>query len=142
MNSLRARLFGAIALTVAICVALTVVVGIVLTRRAVDRSALRDLSHQADLIAGAQSKELSPLTHLPDQLPFPVDFKRSGLANSPPLTPFAGCIQKPSISSPAGLPRKRPRCSPKTKVSSPSLTVPLAERFSAFAVQVDPYRVM
>ena len=70
MNSLRARLFGAIALTVAICVALTVVVGIVLTRRAVDRSALRDLSHQADLIAGAQSKELSPLTHLPDQLPF------------------------------------------------------------------------
>ncbi len=70
MNSLRARLFGAIALTVAICVALTVVVGIVLTRRAVDRSALRDLSHQADLIAGAQSKELSPLTHLPDQLVF------------------------------------------------------------------------
>ena len=70
MNSLRTRLFGAIALTVAICVALTVVVGIALTRRAVDRGALRDLSHQADLIAGAQSKELSPLTHLPDQLPF------------------------------------------------------------------------
>jgi signal transduction histidine kinase len=70
VNSLRTRLFGAIALTVAICVALTVVVGIALTRRAVDRGALRDLSHQADLIAGAQSKELSPLTHLPDQLPF------------------------------------------------------------------------
>jgi len=70
MNSLRARLFGAIALTVAICVALTVVVGIALTRRAVDRSALRDLSHQADLIAGAQSNELSPLTHLPDLLPY------------------------------------------------------------------------
>ena len=65
MNSLRARLFGAIALTVAICVALTVVVGVVLTRRAVDRGALRDLSHQADLIAGAQRIELSPLTHLP-----------------------------------------------------------------------------
>ena len=70
MNSLRARLFGAIALTVAICVALTVSVGIVLTRRAVDRGALRDVSHQADLIAGAQSKELSPLTHLPDLLPY------------------------------------------------------------------------
>ena len=70
MNSLRTRLFGAIALTVAICVALTVAVGIVLTRRAVDRGALRDLSHQADLIAGAQSKELSPLTHLPDLLPY------------------------------------------------------------------------
>jgi two-component system sensor histidine kinase BaeS len=70
VNSLRTRLFGAIALTVAICVALTVVVGIALTRRAVDRGALRDLSHQADLIAGAQSKELSPLTHLPDLLPY------------------------------------------------------------------------
>ena len=53
MNTLRTRLFGAIALTVAICVALTVALGIVLTRRAVDRGALRDLSHQADVIAGA-----------------------------------------------------------------------------------------
>jgi two-component system OmpR family sensor kinase len=70
MNSLRTRLFGAIALTVAICVALTVTVGLVLTHRAVDRGALRDLSHQADLIAGAQSNELSPLTHLPDLLPY------------------------------------------------------------------------
>jgi signal transduction histidine kinase len=70
VNSLRARLFGAIALTVAICLALTVSVGLVLTRRAVDRGALRDLSHQADLIAGGQSNELSPLTHLPDLLPY------------------------------------------------------------------------
>jgi two-component system sensor histidine kinase BaeS len=70
VNSLRTRLFGAIALTVAICVALTVTVGLVLTRRAVDRGALRDLSHQADLIAGGQTNELSPLTHLPDLLPY------------------------------------------------------------------------
>jgi signal transduction histidine kinase len=70
MNSLRTRLFGAIALTVAICVALTVAVGIVLTRRAVDRSALRDLSHQADLIAGQQTKAFAPLLHLPDLLPY------------------------------------------------------------------------
>jgi two-component system sensor histidine kinase BaeS len=70
MNSLRTRLFGAIALTVAICVALTVVVGLVLTRRAVDRGALRDLSHQADLIAGGQSKAFAPLVHLPDFLPY------------------------------------------------------------------------
>jgi two-component system sensor histidine kinase BaeS len=54
MNSLRTRLFGAIALTVAFCVTLTVVVGIVLTQRTVDRGALRDLAHQADLIAGSQ----------------------------------------------------------------------------------------
>jgi two-component system sensor histidine kinase BaeS len=54
VNSLRTRLFGAIALTVAICVAFTLAVGVVLTRRAVDNGALRDLSHQADLIAGSQ----------------------------------------------------------------------------------------
>jgi two-component system sensor histidine kinase BaeS len=59
VNSLRTRLFGAIALTVAICVALTVAVGIVLTRRAVDRGALRDLSHQADLIAGSSGANLT-----------------------------------------------------------------------------------
>jgi two-component system sensor histidine kinase BaeS len=59
VNSLRTRLFGAIALTVAICVALTVAVGIVLTRRAVDRGALRDLSHQADLIAGSSGANLA-----------------------------------------------------------------------------------
>jgi two-component system sensor histidine kinase BaeS len=70
VNSLRTRLFGAIALTVAICVTLTVAVGIVLTRRAVDRSALRDLSHQADLIAGQQRKALSPLTNLPQLQPY------------------------------------------------------------------------
>jgi len=57
VNSLRTRLFGAIALTVAICVALTVAVGLVLTRRAVDRGALHDLSHQADLIAGSQGAD-------------------------------------------------------------------------------------
>jgi two-component system sensor histidine kinase BaeS len=73
VNSLRTRLFGAIALTVAICVTLTVALGIVLTRRAVDRGALRDLSHQADLIAGQQQKALSPLTNLPQLLPY---FKR------------------------------------------------------------------
>jgi two-component system sensor histidine kinase BaeS len=53
VNTLRARLFGAIALTVAICVALTFAVGLTLTRRAVDRGALRDLAHQADLVAGS-----------------------------------------------------------------------------------------
>jgi two-component system sensor histidine kinase BaeS len=57
MTSLRARLFQAIVLVVVLCVGLTVAVGLVLTRRAVDRGALRDLSHQADLIAGSQGIE-------------------------------------------------------------------------------------
>ena len=67
MTSLRTRLFRAIALTVALCVGLTVAVGLVLTRRAVDRATLRDVSHQADLIARSQdvNSTVSPLTNLP-----------------------------------------------------------------------------
>jgi len=67
MTSLRRRLFEAIALTVALCVGLTVVVGLVLTRRAVDRATLRDVSHQADLVARSQDVKstISPLTNLP-----------------------------------------------------------------------------
>jgi two-component system sensor histidine kinase BaeS len=75
MTSLRSRLFLAIALTVAICVGLTVGVGLVLTKRAVDRGALRDLSHQADLLAAVQRQALSPLTHLPEL--FPSIYKQS-----------------------------------------------------------------
>jgi two-component system sensor histidine kinase BaeS len=65
--TLRTRLFQAIALTVALCVGLTVAVGLVLTRRAVDRATLRDVSHQADLIARSQDVKstISPLTNLP-----------------------------------------------------------------------------
>jgi two-component system sensor histidine kinase BaeS len=65
--SLRTRLFQAIALTVTLCVGLSVAVGLVLTRRAVDRATLRDVSHQADLIARSQDVKstISPLTNLP-----------------------------------------------------------------------------
>jgi signal transduction histidine kinase len=65
--SLRRRLFVAISLTVALSVSLTVAVGLVLTRRAVDRATLRDVSHQADLVAMSQDvkKTISPLTNLP-----------------------------------------------------------------------------
>jgi signal transduction histidine kinase len=66
MTSLRTRLFRAIAVIALLCVGLTVALGLVLTRRAVDSATLKDLSHQADLIAGGQSVALSPLTHLPE----------------------------------------------------------------------------
>ena len=68
--SLRSRLFQAIALIVLLCVGLTIGVGLVLTRRAVDKATLQDLAHQADLIAGSQRTALSPLTHLPDLKPY------------------------------------------------------------------------
>jgi signal transduction histidine kinase len=72
MTSLRTRLFQAIALTVALCVGLTVAVGLVLTRRAVDRATLRDVAHQADLIARSQdvNSTISPLTNLPSLQPY------------------------------------------------------------------------
>jgi signal transduction histidine kinase len=72
MSSLRSRLFQAIALVVVLSVGLTVGVGLLLTRRAVDRANVRDLSHQADLIAGSQDirSTLSPLTHLPQLQPY------------------------------------------------------------------------
>jgi two-component system sensor histidine kinase BaeS len=53
-NSLRSRLFQAIGVVVLICVAFTIGVGLVLTHRAVKNAALKDLAHQADLIAGTQ----------------------------------------------------------------------------------------
>jgi two-component system OmpR family sensor kinase len=51
-TGLRSRLFRAIGVVVLICVALTIGLGLVLTRRAVEHATLRDLAHQADLIAG------------------------------------------------------------------------------------------
>ena len=57
--SLRARLFQAIGVVVIICVALTIGLGLVLTRRAVERATLQDLAHQADLIAQEQRASVS-----------------------------------------------------------------------------------
>ncbi|HET9114941.1 MAG TPA: HAMP domain-containing sensor histidine kinase [Gaiellaceae bacterium] len=53
-SGLRARLFQAIGVVVLICVALTIGLGIVLTRRAVEKATLRDLAHQVDLIYAFQ----------------------------------------------------------------------------------------
>ena len=50
-SGLRSRLFQAIGVVVLICVALTIGLGVVLTHRAVNRAALKDVGHQADLIA-------------------------------------------------------------------------------------------
>ena len=58
-GGLRSRLFRAIAVVVLICVALTIGLGLVLTRRAVEEATLRDLAQQADLIAATQSSGVS-----------------------------------------------------------------------------------
>ncbi|MBX5474102.1 MAG: HAMP domain-containing histidine kinase [Thermoleophilia bacterium] len=69
-RSLSSRLVQAIGAVVLLCVALTLGLGLVLTRRAVDEATLRDLAHQADLIAGTQLVAVSPLTHLPELEPY------------------------------------------------------------------------
>jgi signal transduction histidine kinase len=69
-RSLRARLFLAIGVIVALSVAVTLGLGLVLTRRAVQEATLKDLGHQAALIVGEERSALSPLTHLPQLRPY------------------------------------------------------------------------
>jgi signal transduction histidine kinase len=64
VTSLRTRLFLAIALIVLLCVGLTVALGLVLTRRAVDRATLQDVVHQAALIAQRERVALRAFTYL------------------------------------------------------------------------------
>ena len=47
-----------------ICVALTIGLGLVLTRRAVEKATLRDVAHQADLIAAGQRNSVASLKSL------------------------------------------------------------------------------
>jgi two-component system sensor histidine kinase BaeS len=54
-SRLRSQLFRAIGVVVLICVALTIGLGLVLTRREVRKATLRDLAHQVELIAANQS---------------------------------------------------------------------------------------
>src|SRR5581483_2713611 len=87
MRSLRARLFLGIVLVVALCVGLTVGVGLVLTRRAVDRGALHDLGHQADLIAGSQGINSSVTPHFKGLTPYLKRQQERSLDNARVLSP-------------------------------------------------------
>jgi two-component system sensor histidine kinase BaeS len=55
---------------VVLAVAITLALGLVLTRRAVEDATLKDLVHQAALITGEERNALSPLTHLPQLRPY------------------------------------------------------------------------
>jgi two-component system, OmpR family, sensor kinase len=70
LRTLRTRLFAAVAVTVVTCVGVTFLVGLVLTRRAVEQANLEDLSHQADLLADRERTQLLPLAHLSTLEPF------------------------------------------------------------------------
>jgi two-component system sensor histidine kinase BaeS len=67
-SRLRSQLFRAIGVVVLICVALTIGLGLVLTRREVKKSTLNNLAHQVDLIAGNQSNGVSSAKTLQPQI--------------------------------------------------------------------------
>ncbi|MHB8060523.1 MAG: sensor histidine kinase [Gaiellaceae bacterium] len=70
LNSLRAQLFTAIGVILLLSAVLTLGVGGLLTRQAVDRATLRDLSHQADLLARREQTDILPLARLPRLKPY------------------------------------------------------------------------
>jgi hypothetical protein len=70
LNALGTRLFAAIGLIVVLSVGLTLAIGAVLTRRAVDRATLRDVRNQADLLAERERVALLPFAHLGSLKPF------------------------------------------------------------------------
>jgi signal transduction histidine kinase len=62
--TLRTRLFGAIALAALLSLALALAIGAILTRRAVERNTLRDVSAQMDLLAEREREALLPFSRL------------------------------------------------------------------------------
>jgi two-component system, OmpR family, sensor kinase len=68
--TLRARLFAAIAAAAILSVALALAIGAALTRRAVERNTLRDVSAQADLLAERERNALLPFSRLDELRPF------------------------------------------------------------------------
>jgi two-component system sensor histidine kinase BaeS len=70
MVGLRTRLFQAIAVIVVLCVGLTLGLGLLLTRSAVDHATLQDVAHQAALIAERERVALQPFTYLKPLQPY------------------------------------------------------------------------
>jgi signal transduction histidine kinase len=70
LNSLRAQLFTAIGVILLLSAVFTLGVGGLLTRQAVDRATLRDLSHQADLLARREQTDILPLARLRELEPY------------------------------------------------------------------------
>jgi signal transduction histidine kinase len=70
VTSLRTRLFQAIALIVLLCVGLTIGLGLVLTRSAVADATLKDVEHQAALIAQRERVALRAFTYLKSLEPY------------------------------------------------------------------------
>jgi two-component system, OmpR family, sensor kinase len=68
--TLRTNLFVAIVLVVVLSIGLMLVVGSVLTRRAVERATLKDVAHQADILAAREKVAVYPCIRLRDIRPY------------------------------------------------------------------------
>src|SRR3989440_119169 len=86
-SGLRSRLFRAIGVVVLICVSLTIGLGIVLTHRAVKHATLRDVSHQADLIAGTQASGVPSVASLPKRIKKILKQQHEGVSTNPQILP-------------------------------------------------------
>ncbi len=87
-GGLRSRLFQAIGVVVLICVALTIGLGLVLTRRAVQKATLQDLAHQVDLIAPSLRNSVASAKNSLEQLtPYFKQQHEQWLTNQAELLP-------------------------------------------------------
>lgn len=91
LGTLRSRLFAAIGLVALLSLALALALGAVLTRRAVERNTLRDVSAQFDLLAEREREALLPFSRLRSLEPFLArqdeEVVRVPLDGSSPLLP-------------------------------------------------------
>jgi signal transduction histidine kinase len=69
-RSLRTNLFAATVLVVALSVGLMLAIGSVLTRRAVEDATLKDVAHQADVLAASERVAVFPCGRLKDVQPY------------------------------------------------------------------------
>jgi two-component system sensor histidine kinase BaeS len=117
--SLRTRLFQAIVVIVVLCIGLTLGLGLVLTRRAVDAATLQDVVHQAALIAERERVALRPFTYLK------------------PLKPYLAKQHERYLTSAASLPRSAQRLLRSGVPAQGSVTIAGTDYFFA-AQPVEP----
>ena len=82
-DSLRTRLLAAVGLVAALCVAVSLTIGAVLTRRAVERNTLKDVSAQADLLADRERAALTPLGQELESVDTVLDEERERIVKPP-----------------------------------------------------------
>ena len=70
LDSLRARLFAAIALVALLSLGLALALGALVTREAVERNTLRDVSAQFDLLVENERDAIRAFSRLPSLQPF------------------------------------------------------------------------